>query len=63
MPDRPDRIADFAALFETLTGQSTLTERQRIDVAVRCDERGEETKIADYLHMDATAQGFEDVIE
>jgi hypothetical protein len=63
MTDRPDRSTHFATLFETTTGQSTLTEQQQIEIPVRYDEHGEETDIADYLDTTATAQGFDDVIE
>lgn len=63
MTDRHDRADRFAALFEAITGRSTVTERQRIDVAVRCDERGTETDVAAYLDTVATARGFDDVIE
>ena len=63
MADHPDRSTHFAALFETITGQSTLIEQQQIEIPVRYDEHSEETDIADYLDMTATAQGFDDVIE
>jgi hypothetical protein len=63
MPDNPDRTTHFATLFETITGQSTVTERQQIDIAVRYDEHGAETDIVDYLDTTATEQGFDDVIE
>jgi len=63
MADHPDRSTDFATLFETVTGQSTLTEHQQIDIPVRYDEHRKETDIADYLNTTATAQGFDDVIE
>lgn len=63
MTDRHDRADRFAALFEAVTGRSTVTERQRTDVAVRCDERGTETDVAAYLDTVATARGFDDVIE
>jgi len=63
MTDRHDRADRFAALFEAVTGRSTVTERQRTDVAVRCDERGTETDVATYLDTVATTRGFEDVVE
>jgi hypothetical protein len=63
MTERPDRSTDFATLFETITGQSTVTERQQIEIPVRCDEHGEEAATVDYLETTATAQGFDDVIE
>jgi hypothetical protein len=63
MPDPPDRSTHFATLFETITGQSTVTERQQIEIAVRYDEHRDETDIVDYLDTTATEQGFDDVIE
>jgi hypothetical protein len=63
MADQPDRGAHFATLFETITGQSTLTEQQQIEIPVRYDEDREETHISDYLDTTATAKGFDDVID
>jgi hypothetical protein len=63
MPNRSGGTADFATLFETITGRSTLTDEQRIEVPVRYDEHGEEVDVSDYLDTTATAQGFEDVID
>lgn len=63
MSDHSDRSTRYATLFETLTGQSTLTERQQIDIPVRYDGQGEGTDIADYLETTATEQGLDDVIE
>jgi hypothetical protein len=63
MSENPDRSTHFTTLFETITGQSTVTEQQQIEIPVRYDETGEETAIADYLDTKATDQGFDDVIE
>lgn len=61
--DRSERARHFATLFETITGQSTLTERQRNDVPVRYDEREEATQVSEYVGSAVAAQGFDDVIE
>jgi hypothetical protein len=63
MADLPDRTTHFATLFETIAGQSTLTEQQRIEIPIRYDEHREDTDVADYLNTTAIAQGFDDVIE
>lgn len=63
MADHSNQSTHFATLFETVTGQSTFTEQQQIDIPVRYAERGEEVAISDYVDATATAQGFEDVIE
>lgn len=63
MADQPERSTHFATLFETITGQSTLTEQQQIEVTVRYDEHREKIDISDYLDTTATAQGFDDVID
>jgi hypothetical protein len=63
MAKHPDRSTHFATLFETITGQSTVTEEQQIEIPVRYDEYREETDISDYLDTAATDQGLDDVIE
>jgi hypothetical protein len=63
MADRPERTTHYATLFETITGQTTITERQQTDISVRIDDPGEESTIADYVSTTATDPGFEDVIE
>lgn len=63
MTDHPDQNTHFATLFETITGQSTLTEHQQIEIPVRYGEHREETDISDYLDTTATVQGLDDVIE
>jgi hypothetical protein len=63
MANHLDRSTHFATLFETITGQSTVTEQQQIEIPVRYDEHSEETDIADYLDTTATDQGLDDVIE
>lgn len=63
MANQSEPTTQFATLFETITGQSTITEQQQIEVTVRYDERSDETAISEYLDTRATAQGFEDVIE
>jgi hypothetical protein len=63
MTNRSERATHFATLFETVTGQSVLTDEQQIEVPVRYDERGEKTEISEYLDTTATAQGFGDVID
>lgn len=51
---------DFAALFEEVTGHSTVTDRQQIDVAVRLGERPREASLAE--RIDSTdAHDFDDV--
>lgn len=63
MTNRSERTAHFATLFETITGQSTFTDEQQIEVPVRYDEHGEEVDVSDYLDTTVTARGFEDVID
>jgi len=54
MADRPGRSTHF----ETITGQSTVTDHQQIDIPVRYDDRREETDISDSLDTTAKARGF-----
>jgi hypothetical protein len=63
MAEHPGRSTHFATLFETITGQSTVTEQQQVEIPVRYDEHGEEIDVADYLDTAATDQGLDDVIE
>ena len=63
MANRSDRTTDFAVLFETITGQSTITEHQRTEIPVRLDDQNEESAIAEYVDATATAPGFDDVID
>jgi hypothetical protein len=53
---------DFAALFEQITGRSTLIERQQ-DGRVRVDEHGAERDVATDVEAVVRATGFEDVID
>lgn len=63
MAEHPGRSTHFATLFETITGQSTVTEQQQVEIPVRYDEHGEEIDVTDYLDTAATDQGLDDVIE
>lgn len=63
MANRSDRTTDFAVLFETITGQSTITEHQRTEIPVRLDAQNEESAVAEYVDATATAPGFDDVID
>jgi hypothetical protein len=63
MSDRSDRTAHFATLFESITGQTTITEHQRSDIQVRIDDTRSERSIAEYIETAATADGFDDVID
>jgi len=53
-----DCATRLASLFVDVTGQSWVTERQRDDVPVRVDERGDDAYVAD----SAGADGLEDAI-
>lgn len=63
MSERSNRTAHFAALFESITGQTTITELQQFDISVRLDENGAESNVSDYIETTATADGLEDVID
>jgi hypothetical protein len=63
MGDRPEQVRQLATLFESVTGQSTVTERQQIEVPVRYEERGERGEPSDSVETAVTAHGFEDVID
>jgi hypothetical protein len=63
MAEHPGRSTHFATLFETITGQSTVTEQQQVEIPVRYDEHREEIDVTDYLDTAATDQGLDDVIE
>lgn len=63
MSERSNRATHFATLFESITGQTTITERQRSDILVRLDENGAESTVADYIDTAATADGLEDAID
>ncbi|EMA56108.1 hypothetical protein [Halococcus thailandensis] len=63
MTKQSDHTEDFAALFETVTGQSTITEYQQTDSSKRFGEPEEEKHISNYVDAAAIDNGFEDVIE
>ncbi|MFB6297992.1 MAG: hypothetical protein ABEH56_05695 [Salinirussus sp.] len=63
MTDPTDRSTNFATLFEAITGKTTLTEHQQIDIAVRYDDKVAEMDLSDYLDTAATAPEFDDVID
>jgi hypothetical protein len=60
MPESSDRATRLASLFVDVTGQSSVTERQRDDVAVRVDERPPD--VARYVADSAGADGLQDAI-
>lgn len=51
---------DFAALFEDVTGQSTVTDHQQTDLTVRLDDREEADLTPDRVDA-TTAHDFDDV--
>lgn len=63
MGDRPEQVRQLATLFESVTGQSAVTERQQIEVPVRYEERGARGDTPDSVETAVTAHGFEDVID
>ncbi|KZN25265.1 hypothetical protein A4G99_01760 [Haladaptatus sp. R4] len=61
MMNRTERTEHFASLFESITGEPTITEPQQTDIPIRLDESGEEETISQYLAT-AGAHEFDDVI-
>ncbi|MGA9399785.1 hypothetical protein [Haladaptatus sp.] len=59
--NRTERSEHFASLFESITGQPTITEPQQTDIPVRLDESGEGETISHYLAT-AGANELDDVI-
>jgi hypothetical protein len=63
MKDRPEQVSQLASLFEKVTGETSVTERQEIEVPVRYEERAERRDLAEATETAVTAHGFEDVID
>jgi hypothetical protein len=59
VPEPSGRTNRLASLFVDVTGQSSITERQRVDVAVRVDERDDDAR---YLADATGTDGLEDAI-
>lgn len=58
--DAPGR--GFGDLFVAITGESTITEPQRVDVPVRLDERPRDEAVSRYVDAAVRADGLEDAL-
>lgn len=63
MADAQEGDCQLADLFETITGQSTIVERQEGTEERRLDEDGEERSIRRYVSAASAATGLDDAIE
>lgn len=53
----------YASLFESITGETTITEPQQTEIPVRLDEYAEEQSISTFVTVTSKNDGLADAIE
>jgi hypothetical protein len=54
---------DYASLFETITGESTITEAQQEEQSARSTDHTESAAISEYLNAATREDGLDDAVE